>query len=152
MLHEGTEPIGPIGGDQVAAMFEFPGAVHGYFASKRSEDTTGRRFGVTIYGSRGVIFVPLFDVPSSPAYILRSKTWAGPNEHWEAIEYPAGTELPTREAANRAMALDLISAIETGRNPVCSARDGRWTIEMTTGIYQSQMARKPVDFPLTHRD
>jgi hypothetical protein len=42
-------------------------------------------------------------------------------------------------------------AIESGREPVCSAADGRWTIEMVTGIYQSQIFGRPVEFPLKDR-
>ena len=49
------------------------------------------------------------------------------------------------------MAADLLDAIEKNRDPICSARDGRWTIEMVTGIYQSSLKRMPVTFPLADR-
>ena len=63
-----------------------------------------------------------------------------------------GSRPKTRELTNHVVALDLLEAIETGRQPVCSARDGRWTIEMVTGIYQSQLAEGArVPFPLQSR-
>jgi hypothetical protein len=46
---------------------------------------------------------------------------------------------------------DLQEAIEQDREPACSARDGRWTIEMVTGIYQSQVSGARVEFPLAKR-
>ena len=152
MMHSAGEPVGLVGGDQVAAMFCFPSSLHAYFGSKPGQDQSGRRFGITLYGSRGVIFVPLFDVPSSPAYLLRNPAWVGDEGHrWERIDYPAGTAVSTRGAINQIMALDLLDAIEQDREPLCGARDGRWTVEMVAGVYQSQFARRPVDFPLTNR-
>jgi len=152
MMHSAGEPVGLVGGDQVAAMFCFPGNLHAYFGSKPGQDQSGRRFGITLYGSRGVIFVPLFDVPSAPAYLLRNPAWVGDGNHrWERIDYPAGTEVSTRGAINQIMARDLLDAVEQDREPLCGARDGRWTVEMVAGVYQSQFARRPVDFPLTNR-
>ena len=146
MEHAGTEPVGPIAGDEVAAMFRFPGGVHGYFASKRSDVTDGERFGVTLCGSRAQVYLPLSDVPSAPPYLLRRTAWAGGN--WERIEYPAAEAIADRAHTNALMAADLMEAIETGRDPLCGVRDGRWTIEMIAGIYQSHYAGARLPFPL----
>ncbi|MBI3684142.1 MAG: Gfo/Idh/MocA family oxidoreductase [Acidobacteria bacterium] len=152
MMRQATEPVGQVGGDQVAAMFCFPGGVHGYFGSKANDRRDGRRFGITLYGSQGFVFVPLSDVPSAPPFLLRSPSWApGQGEKWERIEYPPGAEVPTRAETNRLMALDLIEAIEKDRQPVCSARDGWWTVEMAAGVYQSQFLGAKVAFPLSSR-
>jgi predicted dehydrogenase len=144
-----TEPIGRIAGDQIAAMFAFPGEVHGYFASKTNDVIDGQRFGVTLYGSKAMVFVPLNDVPSAPPYLLRRSTWAG--GEWERINYPASAPVTKREQTNTAMAADLLDAIERNREPICSARDGRGTIEMVVGIYQSQLSGGRVSFPLAKR-
>jgi len=146
MEHPGTEPVGPIAGDDIAAMFRFRGGVHGYFASKRSDVTDGERFGVTLYGSRAQVYLPLSDVPSAPPYLLRRTAWAG--GEWERIEYPAAQAIADRAHTNALMAADLMRAIETGRDPVCGVRDGRWTIEMVAGIYQSHYAGARLPFPL----
>jgi hypothetical protein len=131
-------------------MFLFDRGVHGYFGSMASEVKDGRRFGVSLMGSRGFGFVPLSDVPSAPPWVLRSPAWVPEKgESWERVDSPALLE--KRERVNHLMALDLIEAIETGREPICSARDGRWAVEMVSGVYQSHMAGARVEFPLSRR-
>lgn len=149
MEREGTEPIGKIAGDDVAASFRFASGVPGYFASRRNDVPQSHRFGVTLLCSKASVYVPLWEVPNDPPYVLRGSSWAGGT--WERIEYPAGTPAPKREHANALMAADLINAIETGREPVCSARDGRWTVEMVAGIYRAHYSGSRVTFPLARR-
>ena len=149
MARTASESVGPVAGDDVQAMFSFQGGVTGYFASKASDVTDGRRFGVTLYGSKALVFVPLSDVPGAPPYLLRRTSWV--DGDWERVEYPPGTVL-RREDTNAMMAADLMEAIEAGREPVCSARDGLWTIEMLAGIYQSHFTGARVTFPLVRRD
>ena len=151
MLRNGTEAIGQIGGANVSTTFGFAGGVHGYFASKANDAATGQRFGVSLYGSRGFVFVPLNAVPSDEPFHLDSSAWVpGKGEPWQRIPYTEGR--PTdRHFANKAMALDLLEAIETGREPICNARDGRWTIEMVAGIYESQWSGARERFPLRAR-
>ncbi len=154
--HLGTprEPIGPIAGRQMSAMFSFGDGIHGHFGSKQCEQTHIWRFGTHIYGSKGVIFLPNAIYPAgAQAYILRSPAWVPDALHkWESIEpehrrFGADRYL----TANALMVEDLLDAIENGREPACSERAGRWTIEMTQGLYASQLQRKPIDFPLTDR-
>ncbi len=82
-----TEPIGPIAGRETAAMFAFDGGVHGYFGSKASDETHPLRFGTTIYGSKGVIFLPNAIYPrGAQAYVLRTPSWVPDAAHrWEPI-------------------------------------------------------------------
>lgn len=151
MMRAAGEAVGRIGGDNINAMFGFPNGVHAYFASKASDITSGRRFGVSLYGSRGFVFVPLNAVPSDEPYHLDSPAWAPEKgEPWLRIPYAEGKP-SDRHFANKAMALDLLEAIETGREPLCSARDGRWTIEMVAGIYESQWSGARTRFPLSQR-
>jgi predicted dehydrogenase len=140
------EPVGTVAGDQVAAMFSFPGGTHGYFGSKANDVATGSRFGVTLYGSRGAIYVPLNQVPEEPAMISRSTSWGGA---WEVLQPPLNAK--SRYDANVLMVRDLLDAIAKDREPICSARDGRWAVEMVIGIYQSQVAGARVPFPLRDR-
>ncbi len=146
-----TEPIGPVAGDEIAAMFLFDGGVHGYFGSKPSGQRDGRRFGLTLYGSQGAIFIPLTAVPSAPPLVLRSSDWTANSDtgYWQPVE--ATPVLKTREGANAVMVRDWIEAIERGREPACNAREARWTIEMVMGIYQSEQAGARVAFPLKER-
>jgi predicted dehydrogenase len=149
MGRDASEPVGRVAGDNVAAMFGFPAGVHGYFGSEATDVLDGRRFGVTLYGSQAILFVPLYEVPSERPYLLRQARWV--DGKWERIEYPPEAPALKREQANAAMAADLLDAIEHNRQPICSARDGRWAVEMVAGIYQSQLAQARVAFPLTKR-
>ncbi len=153
MMRPASEPVGRVGGDQIAAMFLFPNGVHGYFGSKPSEMMSGRRFGLTLAGSKALGFVPLNAVPSDEPWIMPSAGWVPEaGQAWERVNYAGEGKPKTRELTNHLVALDLLEAIETGRQPVCSARDGRWTIEMVAGIYQSQLAGGArVSFPLQNR-
>ncbi|MFB3825228.1 MAG: Gfo/Idh/MocA family protein [Bryobacteraceae bacterium] len=143
-----TEPVGPVFGDDVAAIFGFPGGVRGYFNSKASDVPNNGRFGITLYGSKGAIWIPLTSVPSDPASILRSTSWG--DGAWTRIEPPPGAS-GDRHAANALMVSGLLEAIEQDHEPACSARDGRWPIEMVAGIYQSHFAGARLPFPLSRR-
>lgn len=149
------EPIGPIAGRQIAAMFSFGEGIHGYFGSKQCSQTHILRFGTHIYGSKGVIFLPNAIYPNgSQAYILHSPAWVpGKQQRWEPIEPEHRSFGNDRYlTANALMVEDLLAAIEQDREPVCSERAGRWTVEMTQGVYASQLQGKPVDFPLAERE
>ena len=82
-----TEPLGPIAGNQIAAMFAFANGVHGYFASRSTDQTDPLRFGTWLYGSKGVLFLPNAIYPGGGLYLLRSPAWL-PDERnrWERIE------------------------------------------------------------------
>jgi len=164
-VREGTEPIGPIAGREIAAMFSFDGGVHGYFGSKQNSEAhldtevarrnVGVRFGTTIYGSRGVIYLPNAVYPhGAESYILRSPTWVpGKDAQWEPIPVEHDHRFAEQRAmtANVRMVEDLLEAITEDREPACSERAGRWTTEMITGIYRSQVDGKPVPLPQAQR-
>ncbi len=153
-----SEPIGPVAGNQIAAMFAFAGGIHGYFSSKASDETHPLRFGTWIYGTRGAIFLPNAGYPDGQPYLLRSPSWfPGEGQRWEPIEakkdIPGAARLRggDRLIANALMVLDLLEAIEGDRKPACSEEDGRWTIEMVTGIYAAQRTGGRVALPLAER-
>lgn len=148
------EPVGPTAGREIAAQFAFADGVHAYFASKKNDQTHSKRFGVHIYGSKGVLFLPNAIYPAGRPYILRSPAWLPDDDHrWAPIPvtFTPPVEAEERELANALMALDLLDAIERDRKPACSEEDGRWTIEMICGIYASQLAGRPLDLPLAER-
>jgi predicted dehydrogenase len=152
-VRQGTEIVGLLAGNQVAAMFSFDGGVHGYFASRANDYLVGDRCGLVLYCSRGVIFINLGTSRIGQAFILRSPSWM-PGKvapQWEEIPGPGAEIVGNWDRANNTMALDLLDAIERDREPACGARDGRWTIEMTAGLYQSQIKGGRVAFPLQDR-
>jgi len=134
-------------------MFAFDNGVHGYFGSKASDRTDPKRFGYYFYGSAGVIYMP--NGLESQPYILRTPAWLPDEKHrWEKIEAPpdpADSNIDGRLVADARLVRDLLSAVEQKHDPVCSARDGRWTIEMALAIYQSQKTGARAEFPLKDR-
>jgi len=152
-IRKQSEPVGPIAGNQIAAMFAFPHGVHAYFGSKSSDVPDGSRFGFSLYGSKGVIRIPITRNPGGEPIILRSRSWIeGPKAPgWQRVDAPGGKRVDTREEANRIMAIDLIQAVEQNRKPARGAIDGRWTVEMLQGIYLSQNRGARVEFPLKDR-
>jgi predicted dehydrogenase len=148
-----SEPVGPVAGSQIAAMFAFENGLHGYFASHANEGDGAARYGVTFYGSKGAIAFPMDSYPGGNPYLLRSASWLPerPGAAWQKIEVLPEEQVDTREKANAMMVADLLAAIEQDREPACGARDGRWTIEMTAGVYQSQKAGAKTFFPLKDR-
>src|SRR5438132_961293 len=54
-VRDGNEGIGPLAGDQIHATYAFDKAVQGGFATHRAKDGPGDRFGLTVYGSKGVV-------------------------------------------------------------------------------------------------
>lgn len=152
-----TEPLGPIAGNQIAAMFAFANGVHGYFASRATDQTDPLRFGTWLYGSKGVLFLPNAIYPGGGLYLLRSPAWL-PDERnrWERIDAkPDMTGLRIagdHEIANALMVADLVRAIENNGKPNCNEEDGRWTVEMVHGVYQAQKSKDRVSFPLQSRN
>jgi predicted dehydrogenase len=151
-----SEPVGLVAGNQVNATFAFPRGVHAHFGSMASRDSGGMRFGIHLYGSRGVIFVPIQIFPSGRPFVLRSGGWMPTAERgWEPVTLPdavpPASPLGGQHLANVAMVEDLLDAVQAGREPMCSEVDGRWTIEMVAAVYQSHLRGRRVTFPLRER-
>jgi hypothetical protein len=111
-----------------------------------------------VYGSKGVLFVPMAIYPDGALYLLRSPAWL-PDEknRWERVAValdPAQQAIAAkagRQAANAFMVADLVRAVEQDGKPCCNEEDGRWTIEMVHGIYHAQKSGGRVNFPLELR-
>lgn len=153
-VRQATEPVGPVAGNQIAAMFAFSDGVHAYFGSRASNQSGASRFGTTIYGSKGVIDLLNATYPKGQPRILRSPRWMPDRNHdWEPIEATPAVKLPAedRQLSNALMVHDLLEAIEQDREPVSSARDGRWSTEMIVSVYESQKRGARVGLPLKDR-
>ena len=111
------------------------------------------RFGVYIYGEKGVIFLPNRIYPKGGPMILRTPRWHPEGEYrWGPIEFSRPkVDAPDSMLANVLLVRDLIDVVERDRKPACSEVDGLWTTEMIVGVYQSQVAGRPLEFPLRDR-
>lgn len=160
---EPTEPVGPVGGDSITALYGFADAVRGQFESRRGLFDGGEvRMGITLVGSEATLAVRY-----DQERLLRVRRSNRPGEEggeYEVIPTPPPPDPPgaaplyaTQGMAgyfaqgNRNAALDLMAAIEEGREPLASGRDARWSLEMIHGVYASHLARRAIDLPLTDR-
>lgn len=152
-VQPGNEGVGPLAGNRVDAMYRFKNGIRGYFSSKKSAGGNPNRFGLRIFGSKGMI-----DHTSgyaNPALLLNDATWGlyGATKPWRVIS-SAGLDQPETitatgyEGGNPAAALDLIAAIEEDRQPKCSMYEARGAIEMVMAVFESHRAGGPVSMPL----
>lgn len=150
-VKQASEPIGPVAGNQISAMFAFANGVHAFFSSRAVADTDPLRFGTWIYGSKGVLFLPNGIYPDGGLHILRSPSWLpDAKRQWES--WPGPADLARRpQIANALMVADLVSAIERNTKPCCNEEDGRWTIEMVHSVYAAQKSGGRVPLPLRDR-
>jgi predicted dehydrogenase len=149
--HSGIEPIGPVAGDCVVAMFGFDNQVHGYFQSHRHAQSVYDRFSLEIYGSAGIIVARnLVDV----VYLEAPAFNPAKPQRWEPITTPAWHALDKHDRYNwchQWLMLDLLSAVEEDREPLSGIHNTRWVQEMIQSVYASHFARARVALPLTQR-
>jgi predicted dehydrogenase len=154
-LREGSEGIGPLTGDNVHAMYGMPDGVTAYFASTRNTGQSPTRFGIQIFGSKGVIEILFGYLPL--AYLLTDAGWSPPRSRarWTLIS-SAGVGKPEplkgdTHTGNVAACKDLIQSIEQDRLPECSILEGRMAVEMIAAVFASHFAGERVQIPLRDR-
>ncbi len=155
-VREGAEGIGPLAGDSLAAMYGMDDGVTAYFASQRNQGNKGNRFGLQIFGSEGIIEIVTGYLPA--VNFLPDSRWspgrsgakwipvssAGPGE-------PEPLKNGGLNAGNVLAVHDLLQAIQDDRLPECSVYEGRTTIEMIAGVFESHRQQGPVNIPLENR-
>lgn len=153
---EGAEGIGLLAGDRLEARYDFPGGVTGFFASRRGAAGSPTRFGLQIYGSKGIIEMQSGYL--SPAWILRDSSWSPgrTGAAWETIT-SAGIGKPeprqdgSYQGGHIAAIRDLIGAVEEERETMCSVEDCRGIVEMIAAVFESHRQGGPVALPLATR-
>jgi predicted dehydrogenase len=151
---DGAEGLGPLAGDNIAAMYGMDGGATAYFASVRN--TAGNRFGLQILGSKGIIEIVTGYLPS--VQFLADPVWSPGRSgaKWVAVS-SAGLGKPEPLPGNdlhdgNVMAVkDLIAAIEEDRYPECNLFEARVTVEMIASVFESQRTGGPVSIPLQNR-
>jgi len=153
---EGAEGIGPLAGDEIHAMYGFDGMTTGYFSTHRARHGASTRYGLQIYGSRGILTVTTGAVPE--IWHVDDPSWqpGRSQAQWKRISSdgvgkPEPLSDPNHAYGNRLIALDLIRAIETDTQPKGSMYDGRAALEMILAVYESHRLAAPVRLPLENR-
>ena len=154
----GKEGLGPLAGDTIHAVFGLDEVRTASFASVRGTGTARPwRFGLQIFGSRGIIEILTSYMPD--VWILQDPSWSPgrSGKKWKPVS-SAGIGKPEpiqgdyRLLGNIAACRDLIQAIRDDRQPECDVFQGRWTVEMINAVFESHRIGKPVDFPLKTRE
>lgn len=155
-VHEGAEGIGPLAGDEIHAMYGFATVTTGYFSTHRARHGASARFGLHVYGSRGILTTTTGAVPE--VWLVEDPSWqpGRSKAQWkrissEGIDKPEPLSDPQHGYGNRLIALDLIRAIETDRQPRGSMYDARAALEMILAVYESHRLNAPVRLPLDNR-
>jgi predicted dehydrogenase len=149
--------MGPVLGDHIQAIYGFDRAVHGFFGTHKAAHGAGSRYGIHIYGSKGVIQLTTGSLPE--AFYLDDPSWV-PNRKktaWQEItSVGLGKPEPLTDGGldkgNVWIAKDLIESIEKDRQPLASMYDGRAALEMVLAVYESHRLKRPVELPLTNRE
>jgi len=154
-VRRASEDIGPVAGDAVSVVFGFAPPTMGFFASHRAKHGAPSRYGIELRCTKAVIVVR----PSPPDIRFCEDPEWNPGKTgaaWHTLS-SAGIDAPeplpdnTHHLANTLIARDLIGAVEQGREPEGSARDGRAALEMILAAYESRRQGKAVALPLENR-
>jgi len=155
-VRDGAEGIGPLAGDEIHAVYRFDGITMGYFSTHRARHGAAARFGLQVYGSKGILTMTTGAVPE--IWFVEDPSWQSgrSNAQWKrissaGIDKPEPLKYPGLDYGNRLIALDLIHAIETNIQPKGSMYDGRAALEMILAIYESHRLNVPVELPLKNR-
>ena len=155
-VKEGNEGLGPLAGDHVVAMYGLDSGATGFFGSKRAMASGNGRFGLQIYGSKGVLEILTGHLPS--VQFLPDPAWSPGRSKaaWVPVT-SAGINKPEPltegglDGGNVLAVKDLLSAIENNRLPECNVLEGRTTVEMISAVFESHRTGAPVAFPLKTR-
>ena len=137
---EGAEGIGLLVGDELHAEFETKSGIPVAFHSVKNGAKKDVSFGLDIIGERGKID---FRIDAEPLAFFTPADNSSPRQPitTAGIGKPEPiANLGKNIASHRVPALDLIEAIQSGREPLCSARDGQVVMEMINAVFESHVA------------
>ncbi|UCG48011.1 MAG: Gfo/Idh/MocA family oxidoreductase [Phycisphaerales bacterium] len=156
LVRDGAEGIGPLAGDEIHAMYRFAQPTMGYFSTHRARYGAARRFGLQIYGTKGIVTITTGAVPE--IWFVEDPSWQPGRSRagWKrissnGIDRPETLSDPGHSLGNRPVALDLLHAIETDTQPRGSMYDGRAALDMILAVYESHCKERPVKLPLENR-
>jgi predicted dehydrogenase len=141
---EGTEPIGPIAGDSLAAMIGFDRGVRGFWNSTANLSKHGVIYGLIIQCEQATIYMRT----RGEIFIYPGPVIEPENEKraWEKLWVESWRFTPEHKPAslndyllrgNQALVRELVAAIEHDSEPTASLRDAVLVTEIIHGAYAS---------------
>ncbi len=155
----GDEGIGPLAGNEVHARFEMESGIPVFFDSIHDAGVKQAGFGVQIIGTMGIIDLRTDGDP--PAHFCAGSPFQPITEPrvWTTISTAGiGKPEPLPNIGKEVMghlvgARDLLACMGGDRQPLCSAEDGRVTIEMICAVFEShRLNGQRVSWPLKTRE
>ncbi|MDA1277500.1 MAG: Gfo/Idh/MocA family oxidoreductase [Verrucomicrobia bacterium] len=153
---DGAEGIGPLAGDAVHAMYGMSDGSTATFQSVRNTAGTPLRYGLQIFGSRGIIEIQ--EGPFPEVKYLNDPSWSPgrSGSNWQNVSSKGIGELeplsgPAHNNRHDTAIKDLIAAIEQQRQPICSVYDARGATEMIAAVFESHRIGGPASLPLSNR-
>lgn len=149
----GGEGMGPVLGDHINAVYGFGNGIQGTFGTLRAKAGSGKRFGLMIFGTKGIIATTTGSLP--PMYFCDDPSWTG-RAAWQPITSAGvGKDETLKDGGlglgNQWIAKDLMEAIEKDRQPKGSIYDARAALEMILAVYESHRLKGPAELPLRNR-
>ena len=152
-VYDGNEGIGPLAGDEVHATYRLKNGQTAFFDSIRNMGSRPSRFGVTIYGSEGVLELHMGYLPH--VNLLRDPSWTPgrTGKQWipvssEGIGKPEPLQDGGLHAGNVLAVKDLIDAIEQDRQPDSNLYEARMATQMIVSVFESHRLGQPATYPL----
>ena len=155
---DADEPVGPIAGDAVTAVFGFPGDLHAFYRSEKGRADQESRYGITFVGSEGVISIAFGGTYS--AGLSRQELILQKGGTYEPLDISMEPDVPGAEPledtglqrwGNRRAVWDLLKSAEENREPETSGDKGRTALEMIMGVHWSHLKKRRIEFPLEDR-
>ena len=168
-----VEPLGPVAGDNIYAVFRFPDGVRGVFETRKGlydYEHGINNMGISVAGTAGTLAMLFDDRGDRRLRISRRPAQPDGMDCFEDVSLRedriiAGavpldyslcgqSDIPRAQfflEANRFAVWDLMQAIQEDRLPLSNQYNARQTQEMICGIYASHLSRKVIKFPLSNR-
>ncbi len=153
---EGNEGIGPLAGDAVRALYGLSEGMTYSFQSYRGAGGRPSRYGLQIFGSKGIIEILEGTLPA--VHILQDASWSPgrSGSEWLSVS-SAGINQPEPlkdsmyRDRHRLAILDLLESIQEQREPQGGVEEARRVVEMIAAPFESARVGGPVTFPLANR-
>lgn len=156
-VKDGAEGIGPLAGDSIQATYVMSSGATAYFNSNRNMGGKPTRFGLQIFGAKGIIDIYTGYLPD--VAILQDSSWSPgrTKSKWlpvtsEGIGKPELFEPGHLHEGNILAVADLIDAIENNREPEANMYEALAATEMIVAVFESHRANGPVSLPLKNRE
>ncbi|MEA3207755.1 MAG: hypothetical protein QOE70_812 [Chthoniobacter sp.] len=157
-IKEGSEGIGPLAGNEVHARYEMENGLPAFFDSVHDAGDKEAGFGLQLIGTQGLIDFRIDQEPlahwlaGSPFQpVKKPRAWVPIST--AGIDQPEPIpDLGKEVMGHLVAARDLLAAIREDRPPLCSAHDGRVTVEMIAAVFEShRLNGQRVTIPLPTR-